>query len=298
MTEVSLDKVHEEVKDRTGTVHHSEFMGEAKERLKHWGMFMGLSSGYKDFDPLFKGFVAGELTVLGGYTSHGKTQFAANFAYNISKAGHAVLFVTLEMTHEELETRFYRMAKDDGVSDEDFAKFPLYFQIQQSVDYKEVKLVAERAKGDNAEIVFIDYLQYMTGDTRDERSELTRIIKQLKKQALETNLPYVVLSQFSRPERDGRQFEPRPTILSFKGTSAIEQCADICMYAWREKRSDNAIEVGVIKNRNRGYPADNVFVFNSSNGATMTPIGIKLPDEDEEEASTIFPSNKRLGAGK
>lgn len=285
ISEVPIDEVHEEIEQRTGTVHHAEYLADAQERIKNWGKFMGLSSGYSGFDPAFKGFVEGEVTILGGYTSHGKTQVAANFAYNIAKAGHAVLFVTLEMTHAEIETRFLRMAMDDHVEVDEFAAFPLYYQIQQSVDYKEVKMIAERAKEDKAEIVFVDYLQYMTGDNTNEQAELTRIIKSLKRQALETKLPFVVLSQFKRPEREGKQFEPRPNITSFKGTSAIEQAADIAIYAWREDRQSDMIEIGVLKNRNRGIGTDPIHVFQSIHGAKMNYLGAKeeLPDDEDVE---------------
>lgn len=293
MTEVSVDEVEKEIAERIGTIRIGEYLAAAKERLTLWGKFMGLSSGYSNFDHAFKGFVAGEVTVLGGYTSHGKTQVAANFAFNIAKSGKSVLFVTLEMTHEELTTRFYRMAREEKMTDDEFVKLPIIFQVQQSVSYKEVGMIAQRAKEEGAEIVFIDYLQYMTGDTRDERSELTRIIKELKRQALETKLPYVVLSQFSRPERDGKQFEPRPNILSFKGTSAIEQCADICIYAWREARSDSMVEIGVLKNRNRGIPPENVYIFQSVDGAKMNEIGVKV-DEDDPFPAPAVPVSPQL----
>ncbi len=289
ITELPMDRIQEEVEERTGIVHVGDFLEAAERRITLWGKFMGLSSGYPIFDPIFKGFVGGEIILVGGYTSHGKTQLAANFAYNIANAGHRVLFVTLEMTHEELSTRFLKMHLSSDKDKEDFIKLPISMQKQQTVDYKEVGLIAQRAKDEGAEIVFVDYIQYMTGEARDERLELTRIVKSLKRQALETGLPYVVLSQINRPERDEKG-EPRPTIKDFKGTSALEHAADVAMYVWRKSRTDPFIQVGMLKNRNRGYD-DEVVIFQSSDGAKMVEMGIKEEDSDDvfEDKRVIAP---------
>ena len=62
----------------------------------------GLLTGFESIDRMTGGFQPGNLIVLGGRTSQGKTSLAVNFAYNLAVSGKKVLFVSLEMTKSEL----------------------------------------------------------------------------------------------------------------------------------------------------------------------------------------------------
>src|SRR5947208_57303 len=75
----------------------SDFIEEAKILRANWGKMQGLSSGYKAIDKLTLGLVPGELVVIGGATSEGKTALAVNMTARIIASGKTALFVTLEM---------------------------------------------------------------------------------------------------------------------------------------------------------------------------------------------------------
>jgi replicative DNA helicase len=84
----------------------SDYTDEARIRLQNWGKVQGIRTGYGQLDEMTKGLVGGELIIVAGKTSHGKTTLAMNIANNVALAGHTVLFVTLgddpRRTHQSL----------------------------------------------------------------------------------------------------------------------------------------------------------------------------------------------------
>ncbi len=79
---------------------------EAEERYKNRDKVQGLSTGFPSIDTLTMGLVEGELIVVAGPTSKGKTLLSMCISNNIAKKGGRVLFVTLEMTKAELTSRY------------------------------------------------------------------------------------------------------------------------------------------------------------------------------------------------
>jgi replicative DNA helicase len=65
----------------------SEYTDKAREFAQNFGKMQGLSSGYLSIDELTKGFVKGEVTVIAGKTSRGKTTLAMNIANNLALSG-------------------------------------------------------------------------------------------------------------------------------------------------------------------------------------------------------------------
>ncbi len=78
------------------------------------GTDAGLPTGYGELDNLLKGFSKGNLVVLAARPGMGKTALALNIGANVCKAGKSVLFMSYEMSSEELVHRLITM--ESGIS--------------------------------------------------------------------------------------------------------------------------------------------------------------------------------------
>jgi replicative DNA helicase len=227
---------------RTHLTHISEHLEAAQERVKTWGQVIGLRSGYRGLDNLTMGLVGGELVIIAGPTSFGKTTLAVNMAYRIAVQQVPVMFVTLEMTKPEIVSRLMKIAEPGKVDD-----LPIFFQLSETLDWRDIPNLMKRAVGDGAKIIFVDYLQYLArGD--DLRAEIGKITQALKRAAIKHNVPVVLLSQLRRIN-DRIEGKVRSAEISdLKESSYIEQDADIVLMI---NRDDDAMTVKVLKNRNR-----------------------------------------------
>ena len=176
----------EELKD---FVHVGELEEEAKVYVQNWGKMQGLSTGLKAVDYNMRGLVGGELTILAGETSNGKTALGVNIAANVAKAGHTVLFVTLEITQVQLTARLMKVL--DGTP---LTEVPLIMQKKDELDWRDVDKVVAAAKENGAELVIIDHLHYFTREVDKIAEDLGRITKQFKKNAIRHNIPIILIS--------------------------------------------------------------------------------------------------------
>ena len=220
-----------------------ELEEDIKEHYASFGQMQGLSSGYRSIDNLTKGLVAGEVTVIAGRTSHGKSAMAINMATKIAMAGHTVLFVTLEMTKVELGSRIYHVYKDD------LSKLQILFQLQQEMDWQSVDGLINEAKKNGAEVVFIDHLHYFTREIEHVVESLSNITKELKKNADKHEIPIVLMSHVRKSGNRKDEMDNE----ELKGTSSIAQDADVILFVHRDKDIPDKIAVQITKNRNRGY---------------------------------------------
>lgn len=253
---------------RTALSHISEYEDEAKERVKNWGRLQGLSSGYWTIDQQTKGLVPGELIVVSGFTSHGKTQLATNIAYKLAKEGHPVLFVTLEMSHAEISSRLMKIAEP-----EDATTLPIFYQLENNIHFKDVSTLIKKAKADGAEFVVIDHLQMMYRGGQDVVSEASTIVQELKKAAIKHNIPIMLLCHVRKVNEKFAGKRRPPELEDLKDTSAIAQDADVVLLIHRnmEDLEANNDEVRVVlhKNRNRGIDKNSRQAVLKSKGVTL-----------------------------
>lgn len=233
--------------DKIQFVLMADFTDTAIERQKNFGKMQGISSGYKSIDDMTKGFVGGELTIIAGKTSYGKTTLAMNIANHVALAGHSVLFVTMEMTHIELTSRYMHI--NGGYTDNYNTVAALTaFQKNDELDWKHIDGLIERAvKELNVELVVIDHLHYFTRELQNVAEDLGRITKEIKKNAIRHNIPVILISHV-RKSQDGKQ----TTMEDLRGSSYIAQDADIVLMVGRDFDNDKLI-VTIEKNRNRGF---------------------------------------------
>lgn len=233
----------------------------AKERLEHFGKMQGISSGYSSLDDLTKGFVAGELTVVAGKTSYGKTTLAMNIANKIALKDNRVLFVTLEMTKVELTSRY--MYINGGSDTDDFLKVAAntLFQENNELSWRDIDgLIAKAKKELEVNLVVIDHLHYFSRELENVGEDLGRITKELKKNAIEHEIPIILISHVRKtlPNQPAN-------IDDLRGSSYIAQDADIVLMVGRNPDNKNEMSVRIEKNRNRGIATtDTVLDFDKT----------------------------------
>ncbi|MBS7531843.1 replicative DNA helicase [Hazenella sp. IB182353] len=250
--------------------------GDKFEELYHKGEgVVGVASGFKSLDLKTTGFKSGDLIVVGGRPSMGKTAFALQLARNVSiEQDQTVLFFSLEMNKESLVRRMVAaeasiniQKMNSGLLQPDeymryteamgaLGKAQLVMDEQAGLSVLEMKSKARRVKRERGlSCIIIDYLQYVKGSGRSQRHlEVGEITRQLKNMAKEFDIPVIVLAQLSRKveQRDDK----RPMMSDLRESGDIEQDADLIMFLYRDEyykpdtEQKNTVEVVIGKQRN------------------------------------------------
>ena len=235
----------------------------------------GLPTGFKDLDEMTSGLQNGDLIVVGGRPSMGKTAFALNIAQQVgieSKLPIAVF--SLEMSTMQLVLRMLcsearvdsNRVRKGFIEKQEWHKLtsaagriseaPIYIDDSSSINVLEMRAKARRLKMEHGlSLIVVDYLQLMHGRTNyDNRvQEISDISRSLKGLAKELQVPVIALSQLNRGV-ELRQ-DKRPTLADLRESGAIEQDADVIVFLYRDSvysknRDDKTAELIVAKQRN------------------------------------------------
>ena len=224
---------------------------EAQDRYKHRDEIQGLSTGFPSIDQLTMGLVEGELVIVAGPTSKGKTLLSMHIANNVAKKGGRVLFVTLEMTKAELTSRY--MYVNGGFDTNDFSTVAAntVFQENDELDWKDIDGLIQNAKDAlDVDLVIIDHLHYFARDIKNASEELGKITMTFKKNAIRHKLPIILISHIRKLGKDEDLSGD-----SLRGSSLIAQDSDIVLLVNRDPET-NQMGVLIDKNRNRGKLSD------------------------------------------
>lgn len=250
------------------------------------GNVIGVPSGFTDLDELTGGFMPGDLVILAGRPSMGKTALALNFLYNMCyKYPKKAMMFSLEMTNVQLVKRLLSM--DSGISGSKMKVGNLTEQEWSNLISTKVRLengevtlddtsgatVSDiRAKcrkqkvKEGLDAIVIDYLQLMSSEGKREnrQQEISEISRGLKGLAKEMECPVIVLSQLSRAS-EIRGGDHRPQLSDLRESGAIEQDADIVMFIHRDeyynKDSERQNQADIIVAKQRNGAVDDVAVF-------------------------------------
>jgi len=248
--------------EKLSLVEVHDFVEEARNARPQKGQVQGLSTGFFEVDDMTKGFVPGELMIVSGHTSHGKTQLATNIAYKVASTGKPVMFVTMEMTKVEMTQRILDVA-DDNIPPET----KIYFQSRSDLAYTDVSRLVERAKEKGVKLVVIDHLHYFSRSIDNATAEISKIVKEFKQAAIENEMPIMLICHVRKLD-----VKKRPSIQDLRDSSMIAQDSDMVLMVWRDTTPDstdgNTVEVLILKNRNRGLHARRKYLY--SEGAKLT----------------------------
>lgn len=224
---------------------------EAEDRYKNRDQVQGLSSGFPSIDKLTMGLVAGELIVVAGPTSKGKTLLSMHIANNVAKKGGRVLFVTLEMTKAEMTSRYMYINGGSATNDFHTVAANTVFQENDELDWKDIDGLIQNAKEQlDVDLVIIDHLHYFARDIKNIAEELGKITMTFKKNAIRHNLPIILISHIRKMQKDEDL-----SLEALRGSSLIGQDSDIVLLVNRDPET-NQMGVLVDKNRNRGKLSD------------------------------------------
>ena len=237
---------------RKGFVHVRTAMQDTMEQIEDFhqraGKVTGVPTGFTKMDEMTSGFQNGELIIVAGRPSMGKTAFCLNLARNAAiDARVPVGFFSLEMSTRSLAMRLLcaearvdaHKVRTGTLPDEDWPRLsksvglltdaPIYIDDTGGLSILEVRTKARRLrKEQNIGLIVIDYLQLMSG----RQQEISTISRSLKALAKELDVPVVALSQLSRAVEQ-RGGEHRPMLSDLRESGAIEQDADVVMFVYR-----------------------------------------------------------------
>jgi replicative DNA helicase len=239
----SLKEILPEAVDRIDLLHQTD------------GSITGVSSGYTEFDKLTAGLQPGELIIVAGRPSMGKTTFAVNIAENAaigSKVPTAIF--SMEMPAQQLAFRMISSLgrvdqthlRTGNFPDEDWSRIntavqlmsdaPIFIDDTPSMSPTEIRARARRLHREHGlGLIVIDYLQLMQveGSKENRATEISEISRGLKALAKELSVPVIALSQLNRSVEQ-RQ-DKRPVMSDLRESGAIEQDADVICFIYREE---------------------------------------------------------------
>lgn len=244
----------------SGPVIINKLLSSAVDRIdqlsQNAGQLTGISTGFTDFDHYTSGLQPGELIIIAGRPSMGKTTFAMNIAENAAvKGDKPVLVFSMEMPAEQLTMRMIsslgridqHKVRTGRLTDDDWPRITsavsvlseakMYIDDTPSMSPSEVRSRARRlAREHNGlSLIVLDYLQLMrVPGMRENRSiEVSEISRSLKAIAKELHVPVIALSQLNRSLES--RTDRRPVMSDLRESGSIEQDADLIAFIYRDE---------------------------------------------------------------
>lgn len=258
---------------------------EIKAATQAPGGLTGVTSGLAAVDKVTGGWQPSDLIIVAARPGMGKTSFTLFAACEAEAAGQRGAFFSLEMGAMQLAKK--AIATDAGYSTSQLAKgVGLSLEEAEYLRVRSARLatsgllvddtpalgigelrakVAKAVAEHGVRIVYVDYLQLMSGEKGGNREqEIGSISRGLKLIAKENNIPVIALAQLSRAV-ETRGGEKKPQLSDLRESGSIEQDADVVIFLYRP-------EYYKIMEDEMGNPTaglTEVLIEKHRNGATM-----------------------------
>ena len=216
----------------------------------------GASTGYNDLDDMTSGLQKGDLIIVAGRPSMGKTTFSMNLAEFIAiNDKKPVIIFSMEMPAEQIVLRMFasmgrvplndirtgKIREEDwpriGMAVKAFGESKIFIDDTAALSPTEMRAKARRLHREHGSIgcIVIDYIQLMqSGAKSDNRAaEVSEISRSLKALAKELECPVIALSQLNRSLE--QRPNKRPIMSDLRESGAIEQDADVIMFIYRDE---------------------------------------------------------------
>lgn len=258
-----------------------------RERFEKGDDASRILTGFEELDYVMGGFHNGELTILAGRPSEGKTALAMTIAMNAARAGKHVCFFSLEMTGLQTLNRLYagyagvdpEHLRIGGITREDLLKMerfggeldglPLYFDYTpgNSVENIRAQAMLLRLQG-KCDLVVVDYLNEMA-ENRKQGDLMVHAVGRnaaaLKQLAGELDCPVLALAQMNRESVHRHDTAHLPEMHDVRDSGMIEQVADGMIFIYIPERN------GIVKDEATGADLRGVgrmYVLKNRNGST------------------------------
>ena len=216
----------------------------------------GVATGFTDLDERTSGFQPGDLIIVAGRPSMGKTAFALNVAEHVALEGKLpVAIFSMEMAGTQLAMRLLgstgrldqHKLRTGRLDDNDWPRLtnalgrlndaPMFIDESAALTALELRARARRLHRQHKGLglIVVDYLQLMSSTSQGENraTEISEISRSLKALAKELNVPLVALSQLNRSLE--QRPNKRPVMSDLRESGAIEQDADVILFIYRDE---------------------------------------------------------------
>ncbi len=258
---VNNDKLGKEIKNIQSILPEVQSMIE--ELAKNKSGITGVPSGFYDLDKKTKGFHKNQVIILAGRPGSGKSAFALNIACNAAiNSKKSVAFFSLEMGAEEIVKRMFssvgqidsdtlatgRLNHNDwkklSEAMSQLADTNFYIDDSAGITVGEIRRKCRRLKNSEKglDLIVIDYLQLISSTTKysgNRVQEVSEVSRDIKKLAMELNVPVIALAQLSRNSEQRKGDDRRPKLSDLRESGSIEQDADIVLFLYSTDYYDN-----------------------------------------------------------
>lgn len=216
----------------------------------------GVPTGFIDLDKMTSGMQAGDLVIVAGRPSMGKTAFSLNIGEHVAvEQGLPVAVFSMEMAGTQLAMRMLgsvgrldqHRLRTGRLLDEDWPRLThaiqrmndaqLFIDETPALNPMELRARSRRLARQCGQLglIIIDYLQLMSGSGGGENraTEISEISRSLKSLAKELNCPVIALSQLNRSLE--QRPNKRPVMSDLRESGAIEQDADVILFIYRDE---------------------------------------------------------------
>ena len=249
--------------------------------------FLGIPTGFMDFDHMTSGLQPGNLVIIAARPSMGKTTLVLNIAQNIAlEEKRPVAIFSLEMPAQDIVMRMLAAESQidfgrlrTGNFSEDYwgpltegasrlAKAPILINDNRGLTVQSLRAEGRRLKGEhgNLALIIVDYLQLLRGTGRYNvrEQEISEISRALKILAWELNVPIIACSQLSREIE--RRPDKRPQLSDLRESGAIEQDADLVAFLHRDDYYEDEdvgdrVEANIMIKKQRNGPTGTVILY-------------------------------------
>ena len=271
---MSMPPLLSEVVDRIETLYGKELTSEVT----------GIATGFTDLDRMTSGLQPGDLIVVAGRPSMGKTAFSINIAENVALENKPVAIFSMEMGGAQLAMRMIgsvgrlnqHSLRTGKLEDEDWSRMthalgllndaPIFIDETAGLNALELRSRARRLHRQHGKLglIVIDYIQLMSSpmgkNSENRATEISEISRSLKSLAKELKVPVIALSQLNRSLE--QRPNKRPVMSDLRESGAIEQDADLILFIYRDevynKDSPDKGKAEIIIGKQRNGPIDTV----------------------------------------
>ena len=216
--------------------------------------FTGIRTGYYDFDNMTRGLQKKQVIIVAGRPGCGKSAFSLNMALNAAINEHkSIAFFSLEMGADEIMKRMFGVVgKIDGdvlktgkLKNTDWKKWneamselsdtKFYIDDSGGLTVSEIRRKCRKLKNsdDGLDMIVIDYLQLLSSSSKysgQRVQEVSEISRDIKKLAMELDIPVIALAQLSRSVEQRKGEDSKPKLSDLRESGSIEQDAVIVLF--------------------------------------------------------------------
>jgi replicative DNA helicase len=218
----------------------------------------GIATGFTDLDSMTSGLQPGDLVIVAGRPSMGKTAFSVNIAEHVAlEVNKPVAIFSMEMGGTQLAMRMIgsvgrlnqHTLRTGKLEDDDWSRMthalgrlndaPIFIDETAALNSLELRSRARRLhrQNDGLGLIVIDYIQLMssvsTKGGENRATEISEISRSLKSLAKELHVPVIALSQLNRSLE--QRPNKRPIMSDLRESGAIEQDADLILFIYRDE---------------------------------------------------------------